>query len=54
MMALASCTAMTIRIYSDGMLKSGKWPATTKLRKVGALIPVFDRLRSTRKIYVGA
>jgi hypothetical protein len=34
MVALASCTAMTIRIYTEGMIKSGKWPQTAQLRKV--------------------
>ncbi len=29
LMALGSCTAMTMRMYGDNMIKSGKWPGRT-------------------------
>lgn len=29
LMALGSCTAMTMRMYSDNMIRSGKWPGRT-------------------------
>lgn len=34
LMALGSCTLMTMRIYSDNMLKSGKWPAGSTIRRL--------------------